>query len=182
MIAILLEDSERMARFQSMLSCGLWYVSDYSGYDSPREAMRILWEALERCGHPVKCAPQCLRACDIGSVQQEVLGKISTSLDGGASCVFHDISDRLSPDARAVMQKMTGQSQTSASCQGTGARDANQNFTEWLRQAEAAYNPAATSWCLQSTSVLAQSILLLFCAMCVQARHLQASHLCTISR
>ena len=134
-----------MQRLQATISQGLWYVSDYSGYDSPREALTILHEALGRHGYPLALAPRYVRACDIGGVQQQILTGVSAASDDGTCCVFKDISERMTQNAKTIMQKMTG-----GVSSGTAiAKEANETFTSWLRQAESAFNIKATSWCCQ---------------------------------
>ena len=80
----------------SNLSSGVIYYSDFSGYDAPRECLRLLRNVLQRVVPEQEPFPlHCVRACDVGRVQQEVLVQQSENFDAGSSCVFQNLQDRL---------------------------------------------------------------------------------------
>ena len=85
-----------LASAKRFLMPGVMYSSTFSGYDSPREALRVLF-ALLRDVHPGETALQmkCLHSCDVGKLQQKVLIGQSQCMDGGSSCVFANIDHRL---------------------------------------------------------------------------------------
>ncbi|CAE7776435.1 unnamed protein product [Symbiodinium sp. CCMP2592] len=81
---------------QHNLSSGVIYYSDFSGYDAPRECLRVLRDVLQRMQPDQEPFPfHCVRACDVGRVQQDVLLQQSESLDANSSCVFANLQDRL---------------------------------------------------------------------------------------
>jgi hypothetical protein len=66
-------------------------LSDYSGYDIPRECVRIVGTHLLHTSPPVVH----LRACDIGPTQQVALADESSLFLDGQGCVFQRLEDRL---------------------------------------------------------------------------------------
>ena len=84
-----------------------WHmISDYSGFDCPRESLRAGSVAMgAHWGWRVP-QPQMLRACDFDKLPQGVLIQYANKLDQGRSCVFHDINDRLPTTDREALDKM----------------------------------------------------------------------------
>ena len=78
---------------------GIMYYSDFSGYDAPRESLRVLCQYLQVHSDVLEqdVSVQCVRSCDCGRIQQDLLKQLSTLLDHGESCVFGNLDHRL-PD------------------------------------------------------------------------------------
>ena len=93
------ESQENILRLWSLTQAGVVCVTDYSGFDSPRECIRLGLEAA-RMLHPDKDwrEVEFRRSCDVSPMCSRILCHISKQMDGGNSCVFGDILDRL-PDA-----------------------------------------------------------------------------------
>ena len=83
-------------RISDIMRHGVIATTDYSGYDSPRECMRILTPSIFAAMQ--KPVPQIsfLRSCDWGRLQQKVLLHQSVVWDEGSVCLFDNIADRLS--------------------------------------------------------------------------------------
>ena len=98
-------DEERKRRLHQVFRQGLSVTSAYSGMDAPREcltqvaeAMRIFCEFWPRIEY--------VHSCDIAELPQKVLRWIAENVDGGQSCVFSDLEDRLPEDAREHLQAL----------------------------------------------------------------------------
>ncbi len=78
----------------------VFVATDFSGYDAPRECFRILTQTLAKTyGVPMPHV-RFVRTCDNGAMQKRCLMSQSDLLDGGSSCVFSDVMDRLKPEIR----------------------------------------------------------------------------------
>lgn len=98
------DGEERRLRLRALSHGVQWHVtSDYSGFDCPREAMRVGTLALQEHFKWKVLAPRFLRSCDVDSFCQKVLKEYSKT-DGG--CVFADINDRLPVYARNAIDGM----------------------------------------------------------------------------
>lgn len=95
-------DAELTLRLHTNLARTLMFSTEYSGFDCPREALRLGVEGL-RCLHSWTFEPHPLRAmhaCDVAPTPQNILMEISEKFDGSSSCVFMDLLDRLPSAAR----------------------------------------------------------------------------------
>lgn len=109
---VMSHDPAALARLKRFAHNVEWhYISDYSGYDCPFEALRLLQKALTmsplnwQVGRLVS-----LRACDNEPLAQGVLAKLHNGVELGSvdnweessgdgqqkTCIFRDINDRLS--------------------------------------------------------------------------------------
>ena len=127
------------------MSSGMLLSTDYSGFDFPKEAIRVAVAALEKAEG--KCNPEIkfVRACDWGEVQQRVLKKQSEVIDGSACCVFKSINDRLPAIATQwIMQQGEVKSMSKAA-----AAAANEEIATWLdKNSSWVFESEATSECL----------------------------------
>ena len=99
LVSVALACPERKQRVMSMLADGFFESSDYSGCGAEREALRLMCHAIEaKTG--VSVAHEVTRACDIDAAAQQIHCHLSTSLDGGTSCVFPDILEQIHPTAQ----------------------------------------------------------------------------------
>ena len=94
-----MQDPDRAHRVKQLLQGGVRVVSDYSGLDAPRECLTQLSKALQD-DHGVTARFYFQRSCDHAALPQRVLTYLATEVDAGNSCVFADLEDRLTEDAR----------------------------------------------------------------------------------
>ena len=83
---------------------GLCCSSDYSGYDTPREVLRLVDLALwlkGGFGLPFKWA----NACDCDPIPQKVLVNLSLQVDDGRSCVFRNVLEKMAVDQVNILSK-----------------------------------------------------------------------------
>ena len=102
------EGEARVLRLYAVLERGVAADSLYAGFDCPRWALSITVKHLIE-SHGMVFSTTYLQlefgsACDWGEIQQAVLCRIASQVDGGSSSVFMDIRDRLPQDARDYMQ------------------------------------------------------------------------------
>ena len=90
-----LRQSACRPRLDTFFSRMVMMTSDYSGWDAPREAMRIF--APQVVANP---DVQFVRSCDWGSQQHKVLCVESTMFTEGSNCVFRDMQDRMHEKSR----------------------------------------------------------------------------------
>ena len=126
------KDDARKSRVRKFVDGVPWNVSsDFSGYDCPREAWRLMIMALSHAFPDWQLAqPRHVRSCDIARLQHRQLVLNAQKLDEGRSCVFHDINDRPPADAKRHLDKMEPRAGTAV------ARQAEQRRLqcEWLRE------------------------------------------------
>ena len=93
-------------RLMHNLKRGTFIATDFSGFDAPRECFRIMTQALSKEFRTEQPLPvYCVRSCDWAPVPKKTLILQSDLLDGGSSCVFSNIMDRLQPDVRDWVQE-----------------------------------------------------------------------------
>ena len=99
---------DMLQRAHHTLTRGVLYCSDFSGYDAPRECLRLLTQHLDSVWPNAleKLWFKAVRSCDWGKQQQRMLMKQSAVLDQGQCCVFGDIVDRPPTFAREWLQTM----------------------------------------------------------------------------
>ena len=95
------DDEEMVARLRSHNLRRIIHYGDYSGVACVRHALELGYEGFQRVfGHVYPEKPVVtMRECDYGSVQNEVLTAYALEVDGGKSCVLHNMFDRLPPAA-----------------------------------------------------------------------------------
>ena len=100
-------DSLRRARLQAIFSRGVYVCSDYSGmageYELLHQMLAPLNSALQTPS-PITVKHKCV--CDFGAVQQRVLRYISVMLENSGTCVMNDINDRLTDQARGLLDSL----------------------------------------------------------------------------
>ena len=79
---------------------GLFFATDYSGYESPREGLRIQLAKLCQIMVVPSLAVHFVRSCDQGKLQQKVLLEQSKQFTDCEACVFGDIDERLDAIAK----------------------------------------------------------------------------------
>ena len=92
-----------------LLRDGCVAVSDYSGFDSPRECFRTFLPAITRSlGREADPAlfPLFLRSSDWGAVQQNILTQQSQRFSEASHCVMDNMQDRLQGDATSLIMAM----------------------------------------------------------------------------
>ena len=145
-LAGIMASTELGPRALRLLQHGALVYSDYSGYDSPRECLRVAMPTLcsEMQSDPVDIL--FTRSCDWGKDQQQVLKHVSTSMDDGRSCVFRDINDRLHNDVKAWIDEAAPS--TDSKLTKSDAIKANQTIQEFLEKNRSwALLLNCTSWC-----------------------------------
>lgn len=139
--------AERKCRLLGNSAATQWLItSDYSGFDCPREALRVghiaLRQHLQLDAMP---APRFLRSCDIDKLPQAALLHYAHVCDAGMSCLFADINDRLSDSARAALDMM----EPARMADKSQSLQARQDQLNWLQaHLEEEFGPRATSYCL----------------------------------
>ena len=131
-------------RLQKLLARPVRVTSAYSGIDAPRESLYQLGQALQaRYGQSLTL--QFCHATDKAKAPQEVLMYLAKNVDGGASCVFSDLEDRLTSETREYLDSMMPKDGQSSEAKKL-AYDA---MSEYLnRQCFRLFNPLSTSYCL----------------------------------
>ena len=114
-------------RIMKNLRRGVFIATDFSGFDAPRECFRIMTQALAKKPLPVHF----VRSCDWDTVPKKTLMLQSDLLDGGSSCVFSNIMDRLQPD----VQEWVKEAGPTKAMSPEEARQANQLVEQFLGQA-----------------------------------------------
>ena len=125
-----------------LLRSGVLYHSEYSGYDSPAEGLRMFLPTLAHLlGEPTPDFT-ITKAADWGPAQQFVLKRASADMHDFASCVLGDISERLHPDALALVEGLAPKKHLK---DGAGR---NKQIDEYLlKNRQWAAPLSATSWC-----------------------------------
>lgn len=124
-----LESIDKVDILAQNLKRGIVVSSDFSGYESPREGLRILLSAMQ---HKFEVDPEgvrFLRSSDIGAVQRYCLQLQNETFDNGASCIFGNILDRLSPEVRRWVEAAKP-SRGGTSEQGVAANTAIHEFLQ----------------------------------------------------
>lgn len=98
--------SSLWVRGASLLKDGCIASTDFSGYDSPREAMDILIPSLASAMRSPVPDIAFVRSSDWGKVPQAVLSDISAKLSDHAHCVFGDIDEHLDDRARSFIAEI----------------------------------------------------------------------------
>lgn len=132
-------------RLRAMCRKHEWQLtSDYSGFDCPREAVRLGHLAVSR--EIGACpTPKYVRACDVGGLQQKILCEYANKFDAGESCVFQDINARLPEEARRVLDELEPSAGASfAEC--IKARQAQHTFL--VDNKQRLFHESSESWCL----------------------------------
>lgn len=141
-------DEERILRMSTLLSGpGMCVYTDYSGFECPREALRLGLAGLEKLHNlsfgdrPIHFA----RSCDNAVLPSGVLQHIATTQDRGESCVFFDILDRLPEPARLPIEASLPEDSASA----TDKKEAFMEVKAYLAEHSAwCFHPLATSRCV----------------------------------
>ena len=85
--------------FFRVMRFGVFGSTTFSGYDAPREAMRLMVSAVQKFTQQKDPIPVAFcKSCDIERSCLDLLVKFSQRLNGGQSCVFKDILSRV-PEA-----------------------------------------------------------------------------------
>eukprot|EP00959_Pyramimonas_sp_CCMP1952_P038340 802152-Pyramimonas_sp.AAC.1 len=96
--------------YWNITGCGLSFATDYSGVDAPREALTQMIAAMQQkmqSNSPNgEFYPKVegARSCDWGSLQSEVLATAARR-EGGNSCHFTNILDRMPSWAKEVVEE-----------------------------------------------------------------------------
>jgi hypothetical protein len=115
--------------FAQHLRRGLLVGTDFSGYDSPREGLRVLLLAAASKFHIDTSGVRFVRSFDNGAMQRTCLEFQSDSFDNGAACVFGDIKTRLTPQGMDWVNSAMPSKQTPLS-QALIANEAIQHFLQ----------------------------------------------------
>ena len=92
--------------FFRVLRFGLCCTTTFSGFDAPREAMRLMVLALQSiCPEKAPISVSFRAACDIERPALHVLQQLSFR-EKDASCVFKDLRARLGPEACKYLAKL----------------------------------------------------------------------------
>jgi hypothetical protein len=147
-------DEERILRVSTLLSGpGMCVYTDYSGFECPREALRLGLAGLEKLHNfsfgdrPIRFARSCDNAVLPSGVLQHLLQHVATTQDRGESCVFFDILDRLPEPARQRIEASLPEVSASA----TDKKEAPMEVKAYLAEAEHSvwcFHPLATSRCV----------------------------------
>eukprot|EP00971_Amphidinium_carterae_P083991 1662295-Amphidinium_carterae.1 len=114
------------------MAAGTIVTSDYSGYDTPAEAMRLVADFVRRFLSR-RVEVNVLRACDWGSTQQSVLTEVSTRLMGKSMCCFRNIVERLDPSAQGFLESIRPQRKRKGSLVSESeAIERNEQIQEYL--------------------------------------------------
>jgi len=134
----------RELQFRSITQHGVHVYTDYSGMDCPREACRVLDQALQlHLPHYQETKFHFLRSCDFGVPQQAVLLAIARELDDNNTCVFSDINHRLPPADQAFLDAMLPEGSAASHAEGY------QQMRGWLREnSDRLFNPDSVCHCL----------------------------------
>ena len=128
----------RDSRLVGMVQQGVQLSSDYSGMSGEHEIFRHLMSAIKSellPDDPFPYTVETLRVCDIGKVQQRILGWMSMNLEGGGRmCVMKDINDRLPQHARAWLDA----AMPSANSSKPAAASAYAQIAAWLMENKSA--------------------------------------------
>ena len=123
--------------------------SDYSGYDSPREALRLSTIALGKLGIPFQY--QWARSCDKAAGPRSALVALARQCDGSRSCVMTDINDRLPASILLELDKLEPNARPDRSDPASvkAAADARASQGKLLlERIDEAFPPGALSKCL----------------------------------
>lgn len=141
-------DFQFKSRIESLFSKGVCFYSDFSGMDTPREAIRLGLEAYKIMfgehipGPGVRFA----RACDKSAVPLQVLSRISQDLDSCSSCVFVDLIHRLPSEAQERIKASIPESDDDMDESKT---EAFSDIAKYISDhAEWCFSPRATSHCI----------------------------------
>ena len=144
--ANILANSRKISLLKENLSRGLLVGTDFSGYDAPRECMRVMMSALTSVLKVPLAAAKVVRSCDWSKPQQQCLMLQSENMDDGAACVFQNVLDRLPEEHRAWVRE-AGPDKT---MEVTEAKQANENVELFLEQSwSAMFSPGSKSYCCQ---------------------------------
>lgn len=137
--------SSMAPRIEKLLRNGALAVTDYSGFDSPKEGFRIFLPRLADLMGTKFGEVHWVRSCDWGALQQKVLTQQSHLLHDGAACVFADINERVDPVAAGWCDEMA----PVKGLQPDAATKRNEAIEEFLAENRTWAQPVhATSWCL----------------------------------
>ena len=118
--------STRRQLFQAHLQGGVLAVSDFSGWDSQRQAVGAVVQEFQDKQGLTGCQPWWVRSTDLGRFPQQYLNAVSAK-EGGLACVFEDVCDRLPADWRTSIKKTLASCKTPAEkkevgCERVGRR------------------------------------------------------------
>ena len=135
----------KVNRLRMMCESQWTYISDYSGMDCPREAVRLLFQALSlRFTDWSLKDPIYLRSCDNDPACIRILQSISTTLDEGGACVFGDINDRVRDIDRQMLDAMEPDQKATTEEKA----QARKEQLAYLRKAkDEIFTPESTSFC-----------------------------------
>ena len=130
------------------LGRGILVNSDFSGFDAPRESLRVMAAVLGANEKwPASSMPRVrfVRACDSGQSQQRCLQLQSEMLDEGATCVFQDVRGKFDQDTLDWLEQASPTKAMTAS----QARAANKTVADFLHSSGAIFSRECTSYLLQ---------------------------------
>ena len=128
-----------------LLESGGYATTDFSGYDTPKESLRMALPGLAAAMK--RDAPfevSFVRSSDWAKVPQSVLKQVSIDYEDGQACVFGNIDERLPTAARDFIAELGPKGSGSSS----NARDSNAKILQFLMDNRGwAMKPDATCWC-----------------------------------
>ena len=143
--ANILANSPKISQLKDNLGRGLLVATDFSGYDAPRECLRMMMSALASV-LKVPLNAKVVRSCDWSKPQQQCLMLQSENMDDGGACVFQDLLDRLPEEYRDWIREAG----PTKSMEITDAQQANENVELFLDQNRSAlFSPCSKSYCCQ---------------------------------
>ena len=144
--ATTLLETESASTLRENLQQGLLVTTDFSGYDAPRECLRVMLGALSTASGTQLPDAHVLRSCDFGVPQRKCLMAQSDMYDGGSSCVFCDLHDRLSEEHRNWISAAS----PTKGMLPQEAREANRNVANFLeQQRNTLFSLGSRSYCAQ---------------------------------
>lgn len=135
---------ERKARLFHCLGRGLEVTSAYSGMDCPREVLVQICEIM-RTKYKTYVPLSFIHACDLAPGPQKCLTWLARHIDGGRSCVFGNLEDRLGEEC---LNHLDSLSPPAEAYPADKAAAYHAMFKYLCENRGTLFQKLATSWCL----------------------------------
>lgn len=142
---------EGLMPIAKLLIHGLLVTGDYSEYECPREMITQIWKALADKGIVDESTCRFTRSCDNDNLPLHVLKFLSEVVDGNNSCIFTDIENCVTEEAKKEMDKMIPHQDKKelSKNQIEKIKAAYQALLEWLiANRHDAFKEQCGSWCI----------------------------------
>jgi len=136
-------DSERVANLKAWCDCGVYGLTDFSGFDCPGEAMRLVKAVLEE-EFSISMPEESFsihRSCDSGPMQRTALLALNNR-----QCVFGNVDSRLPEDVRKELDALEPPKNATVNMKVEAYREM-QNYL--LRNRKTLFSKKARSWCFR---------------------------------